>query len=106
MSSNVLQIVRGSEYSSIFTVNDDAGAVVDLTGATVSVAFRHPLTRAASAVSSIVAISDALNGQCSISIDETETLNLELGCLQEMVITVISAGGVTDKYIGANVEGL
>ena len=106
MAANVLEIAKGADYSSVFTVVDEAGAVVDLTGATVTAYLRHPFSHETLEPVISIGILDAVNGSCSIAMDKAETLKVGCGCVQEMVISVLDGAGLTHLYLGANVEGL
>lgn len=106
MADEILQIVRGSDYGSLFTVRADDESPVDLTGATVEAFLRHPWHRKRALSQVEVAVLDAVTGACSIEIDSQNSALLGEGAVQELVISVVSSLGVAAIYTGALVEGL
>jgi len=104
--TDTLQIVRGSEFRTFFAWLDDAGAPRDATGITVTALMRHPWTQVPYAPSVAVGWTDPATGVGEIFMDETQTALIERGALSEIVVQVVSAGVVTDIFVGGIVEGV
>ena len=99
-----MAVTQGSDWAASINWSDDNGAARDATGFSISAYLRNKLTYVRYFDLNAV-WTDPATGVAEISMDEGMTRQVPLGCLSEVVVTVVSADDHTEIFTGGEVEG-
>ena len=97
-----IQIQPGDDWSAPATFRDEAGALINLTGFSVTASIRWE--GGSVAVTAAIA-SPASAGIVNLSMDEAATAQVPMGNVSRLRLRLVSGGGQTTTYY-APVEGL
>jgi hypothetical protein len=100
-----IEIIRGDDYSHVVTLNTRSGTTVtpvDITGRTYTAQLRKALSQTSADATFTCTVTDAANGEITITMSHTITAALTPGCyywdLQQ------NAGGVLNTILGGKAE--
>jgi len=97
-----LVVDQGTDFSSFITLEDTAGATVDLTGYTAARMIRRTYLYTTS-VSFTTSIPDPTTGEIKIQLDATTTGNMKAGrYVYDLEIT--SSGGAVSRVVEGQLE--